>query len=273
MKEENNQFNFATIFKGFLTAFNINRGLIPTLRDLLINPAIVIKYYIDGKIDKYGYNKYFSPGRFFVTVIAILSVFAFFAANTDITEDMIRELSLMTSDPEHLNNEQEDSITEKTTRIVMFFIKNPMFGFLVLIVPSALSTRLVFKSHNYNLAKHFVVNIYCFCFIALMLGIVSLFFNQEEYLMYEFQQMDDARNNIKTDILWKFEFYGYMYYLIPISYYFYSFKNIFNFSWVSSIFKTLVSLILSSAIIFVSLVLITGIYLSIYTDVFNTMTQ
>ena len=179
----------------------------------------------------------------------------------------------MTSDPEHLNNEQEDSITEKTTRIVMFFIKNPMFGFLVLIVPSALSTRLVFKSHNYNLAKHFVVNIYCFCFIALMLGIVSLFFNQEEYLMYEFQQMDDARNNIKTDILWKFEFYGYMYYLIPISYYFYSFKNIFNFSWVSSIFKTLVSLILSSAIIFVSLVLITVIYLSIYTDVFNTMTQ
>ena len=246
MKEKNKQFNFTTIFKGFLTAFNINRGLIPTLRDLLINPAIVIKYYIEGKIDKYGYNKYFSPGRFFVTVIAILSVFAFFAADTEISDRMIRELSLRGE----TDDELKVSIIEKVTSTMMFFFNNPMFGFLLLIIPSALSTRLVFKSNNYNLAKHFVVNIYCFCFIALVLGVFSLFFNQEEYLMYAFQQMDNSRNNIKTDVLWKFEFYSYMYYLIPILYYFYSFKNIFNLSWVSSIFKTLVSLVLTSAIIF-----------------------
>ena len=250
MKKENNQFNFTTIFKGFLTAFNINHGLIPTLRDLLINPAIVIHYYIAGKIDKYGYNKYFSPGRFFVTVIAILSVFAFFAADTEISDRMIRELSLKGE----TNDELKVSIIEKTTSIIMFFFNNPMFGFLLLIIPSALSTRLVFKSNNYNLAKHFVVNIYCFCFIALVLGVFSLFFNQEEYLMYEFQHMDNSRNNIKTDVLWKFEFYSYMFYLIPILYYFYSFKDVFNLSWLSSIFKTLVSLVLSSAIIFLSLI-------------------
>ena len=133
---------------------------------------------------------------------------------------------------------------------MMFFFNNPMFGFLLLIIPSALSTRLVFKSNNYNLAKHFVVNIYCFCFIALVLGVFSLFFNQEEYLMYEFQHMDNSRNNIKTDVLWKFEFYSYMFYLIPILYYFYSFKDVFNLSWLSSIFKTLVSLVLTFAIIF-----------------------
>jgi len=249
MKKETKQFNFTTIFKGFLTAFNINRGLIPTLRDLLINPSIVIKYYIAGKIDKYGYNKYFSPGRFFVTVIAILSVFAFFAADTDISDSMIRELSLRGE----TDDELKVSITEKVISIMMFFFNNPMFGFLLLIIPSALSTRLVFKSNNYNLAKHFVVNIYCFCFIALVLGGFSLFFNQEEYLMYAFQQMDNSRNNIKTDVLWKFEFYSYMYYLIPILYYFHSFKDVFNLSLLSSIFKTIVSLVLSSAIIFLSL--------------------
>jgi len=248
---ENKQFNFTTILKGFLTAFNINHGLIPTLRDLLINPAIVIHSYIEGKIDKYGYNKYFSPGRFFVTVIAILSVFTFFAANTDIIDSMIRELSLKGE----TDDELKISITEKATSIMMFFFKNPMFGFLLLIVPSALSTRIVFKGNNYNLAKHFVVNIYCFCFIALVLGVFSLFFNQEEYLIYAFQKMDDAKNNIKTDVLWKFEFYTYMYYLIPIVYYYFSFKDVFNLSWISSIFKTLVSLVLSSTIIFLSFLL------------------
>ena len=131
-----------------------------------------------------------------------------------------------------------------------------MFAFLLLIIPSALSTRLVFKGSNDNLAKHFVVNIYCFCFIALATGILSAFFNQEEYLTYHIQQLEDSKNNIKTDILWKFEFYNFSFFIIPILYYLYAFKNIFNLSWVSSIFKTLISLVLSGAIIFFSAVLL-----------------
>ena len=267
MKKENKQFNFTTIFKSFLTAFNINRGLIPTLRDLLINPAIVIKYYIEGKIDKYGYNKYFSPGRFFVTVLAILSIFAFFAADIS---DAIYELFQKQIDAQmllhdDLNKEETiiiDSIYGIYIKIVMFFFNNPMFAFLLLIIPSTLSTRLVFKGGNYNLAKHLVVNIYCFCFIALMLGVFSLFFNQEEYLIYYLQQLEDSKNNIITDTLWKFEFYNIMYLLMPISYYFYSFKNVFNLSWKSAIFKTLVSLVLSSAIIFFSMLVVIIIIIS-----------
>lgn len=265
MQKEKNQFNFTTIFKGFLTAFNINRGLIPTLRDLLINPAIVINYYIDGKIDKYGYNKYFSPGRFFVTILAILSVFAFFAVDiSDFTHEVLEKgveaKMAANEDLRDLSKEEDiiiNSTNETSIKIAMFFFKNPMFSFLLLILPAALSTRLLFKSANYhNLAKHLVVNIYCFCFIALATGILSAFFNQEEYLMYHLQQLEDSRNNVKTDILWKFEFYSYSFYLIPILYYFYAFKNIFNLSWISSIFKTLISLVLSGAIIFFSAVLL-----------------
>ena len=152
MKEENNQFNFATIFKGFLTAFNINRGLIPTIRDLLINPSIVIKYYIEGKIDKYGYNKYFSPGRFFVTVIAILSVFTFFAADTDISDSMIRELSLRGETDGYGGDELYVSITEKAISIMMFFVNNPMFGFLLLIVPSIVASTFLNLKSTVNLS-------------------------------------------------------------------------------------------------------------------------
>jgi len=251
---KNKQFNFTTIFKGFLTAFNINHGLIPTLRDLLINPAIVIHYYIEGKIDKYGYNKYFSPGRFFVTVLAILSVFTFFSSYSSdvIYEYFVKGLDAQLAGMKTVGEEAIiiNSVNKVSIKVVMFFFNNPMFTFLLLIIPCALSTRLLFKSENYNLAKHFVVNIYCFCFIALATGILSVCFNQEEYLMYSFQQLEDARNNIKTDVLWKFEFYSYSFYLIPILYYFYAFKNIFNISWISAIFKTMGSLILSFTTIF-----------------------
>ena len=88
------EFNFKTLFTSFLNAFNVHQGFIPTIKDLLINPKDVIQFYIEGKTDKYGYTKYFSPGRFFVTILAILSIFTFFSANIDIEENIIRELTL-----------------------------------------------------------------------------------------------------------------------------------------------------------------------------------
>tara|TARA_Y100000589_G_C27114757_1_gene613747 strand:- start:249 stop:1025 length:777 start_codon:yes stop_codon:yes gene_type:complete len=254
------EFNFKTLFKSFLNAFNVHQGFIPTIKDLLINPKDVIQFYIEGKTDKYGYTKYFSPGRFFVTVLAILSIFTFFSANIDIEENIIRELTLRdTGYPV-----EEDPIFRKTTELVLFFFSNRIFGFLLLIIPASLCTKLAFKSNKYNLAKHLVVNVYLFCFIAFILAITSLFFNQQEYLIYSFEKMDNARNNIQTNILWKFEIYNYLYMIIPVLYYFYSFKNIFNLSWISSIFKTLVSLVLTSAILFLSMIVVLVIYFSIF---------
>ena len=175
-----NEFNFKSLFKGFLNAFNVHKGFIPTIKDLVLTPKNVIDFYIDGKTDTYGYNKYFSPGRFFVTVLAILSVLTFLATENDVTNKLIRELYLRGI------GEEEATIRDATIGLVLFFVNNPMFGFLLLIIPSSLTTRLVFRNKQYNLAKHFVVNIYCFCFIALALGLLSAFFNQEEYLIYQF---------------------------------------------------------------------------------------
>ena len=72
MQTNNKKFGFRTIIRGFLDAFNIEKGIVPTLIDLFIRPLEVIKCYIEG--DK---KKYFSPGRFFVTVTAFLSIITF----------------------------------------------------------------------------------------------------------------------------------------------------------------------------------------------------
>ena len=56
-------------------------------------------------------------GRFFVTVLAILSVFAFFAPDTDISDSLIRELSLR----EEANDALKSEIRIKTTSILLFF--------------------------------------------------------------------------------------------------------------------------------------------------------
>ena len=242
------QFNFKTILRGFLDAFNIHRGLIPTIKDLLINPKNVIQYYIEGKIDKYGYNKYFSPGRFFVTVIAVLSVFTFFAA--EFSYDLIRDYTL-----QEVLTEEEKSIKLVAYEIIMFFVKHPMFAFLLAILPATLSTRIIFRKLD-NLAKHLVVNSYTFCYIALLTGVLSLFFNQQEYLTYQTAQLQAVKDNIKLDTVWKFEFYTYSFYFAPILYYCFAFKRIFNLSWIASIFKTLVSLTLTMIMAIIILTII-----------------
>lgn len=244
MKKE---FRIKTLLEGFFNAFNVHKGFIPTIKDLSLNPKNVATFYIEGKTDEYGYNKYFSPGRFFVTVLAILSVFTFFGS--EVSYDSLRELTLQGD-----LTEEEISAKEETYRIVMFFIQNPMFGFFLLILPASLSTRIAFKKLNYNLAKHLVVNIYSLSFIALLTGIISLCFNQQDYLSYQIEKLQAANDNIQLDTLLKFEFYTYSFYLLPLVYYCYSLKNIFALSWISTILRALFSLILSMTLIMIILI-------------------
>ena len=83
------EFSIKTLLEGFFNAFNAHKGLIPTIKDLALKPKNVIDFYTDGKTDTYGYNKYFSPGRFFVTVLAILSVLTFLATESDIATAVV----------------------------------------------------------------------------------------------------------------------------------------------------------------------------------------
>ena len=50
-------FNFTTVMENVLGAFSLERGLLPTMRDLLLNPKQVMDSYFQG--DK----RYLGPGR------------------------------------------------------------------------------------------------------------------------------------------------------------------------------------------------------------------
>ena len=46
MNKGKNPFGFKTISNEFLSAFNVQRGMFPTVRDLLIRPDVVINHYL-----------------------------------------------------------------------------------------------------------------------------------------------------------------------------------------------------------------------------------
>ena len=248
MQTNNKKFGFRTIIRGFLDAFNIEKGIVPTLIDLLIRPLEVIKCYIEG-----NRGKYFAPGRFFVTATAFLSIITFLNGgfNAEKMDETYQKLfkkgyeigynigpgGANFDKARFSNNSEMQYITETYSKAGLYLMKNIWLQFLMYIIPSAFSSWLIFYKSNYKLAAHFVIQVYCWCFIALFIsGILSLFSNPQEYLIYSISN---------DELIMKFEIYKWLSILIPIIYFIISFKHIFQLNWFKTIFKVTLHGILS----------------------------
>jgi len=259
MQTNNKKFGFRTIIKGFLGAFNIEKGIVPTLIDLFIRPLEVIKYYIEE-----GEGKYFSPGRFFVTVIAFLSIITFL--NGGFNVEKMKEVQQKIYSAGYStgyemggggnknlnevlsNNKHLQSKIETGSKISFFFLKNIWVQFLMYIIPTAFSSWLIFYKSNYKLAVHFVIQVYCWCFIAILTsGILGLFINSQEYMIYSVSN---------DELIMKFEIYKWASVLIPIIYVIISFKQIFQLNWFKTIFKVTLHCILSLIFVMIPIVIL-----------------
>ena len=215
MPQNTNQFGFKTILKGFLSAFNMEKGLMPTLRDLLLRPGQVVKYYIEGNKEKY-----FSPGRFFVTAFAIYAIFILLF-------------------PSMMPKSSSDSYHEDFNKALQFIENNPMVLYALLIIPvNALITRLSFYTYGFNLAKHFVIHIYCMCFLviigSIMMMPIELFFQNESLIINEVGVMGEPIEMGLPIFL-----YTALTFLIQIIYYAFAFKQIFQIKTHHAILKSL----------------------------------
>ena len=244
MSEKNHQFNFNIIIKGFLDAFNIERGIIPTLRDLLIRPAKVINYYIEGKR-----VKYFSPGRFFVTIIALLSLVTLFFGTFD--EGVMRQMMEVyvgeQIGEDKLSGERGEIIFEGIFTTITFIVKTPWFRFPLLIIPSAFISWLMLYRYHYNLSMHFVIHIYSWCFIALLIGIMGSLVDIQEYTNYGFNKYLGSfhEETLGKKLIWQYELIEWVNYIFPFFYFSFSLKQIFKLTWISSILKSIFFLLLS----------------------------
>ena len=217
MTQNTNQFGFRTILKGFLNAFNMERGLMPTLRDLLLRPGKVVNYYIEG-----NKGKYFSPGRFFVTAFAIYAIF------------LLLFPSMM---PETVM----DTDSEKAKKISEFLENNPMILYALIFIPiNAIISRLSFYTYGLNLAKHFVIHIYCMCFLLIISGLTMLPFEllfQDEMNKLIVDEVSPSGQPVQIRL--KIILYAIVGVLTQIIYYAFAFKQIFQIKTYHAILKSL----------------------------------
>ena len=217
MTQNTNQFGFKTILKGFLNAFNMERGLIPTLRDLLLRPSKVVNYYIEGNKEKY-----FSPGRFFVTAFAIYAIFILlFPSIVDLGMDYAQ-------------------LEEIGKNNLPFLENNPMIVYALFLIPiNAIISRLSFYTYELNLAKHFVIHIYCMSFLLIFTSLImlpfDLLFQDELNKLVIDEMLDGDPLQLKLRMLFSLGIST----LIQIIYYAFALKQIFQIKTYSAILKSL----------------------------------
>ncbi len=229
MKKDKKKFGFKTIINEFLNAFNVEKGMFPTVRDLLIRPDAVINHYIEGKqLLKIYKEKYFLPGRFFVTVFFIIGIFSFFFG-----ENILNPTNLDSSTGYF---DYEGKMLDLYTATGDFINRYIMLVVVITgVIPYAIGAKLIFiKRKEYTIAMHFVMSVYFQCLILLATPILLLFAStQEQYL---------------TSVM-----------IVYALYYTYAFKRIFNLTFGMAILNGVILMQIISLLVIILIGICIGI--------------
>ena len=143
----------------------------------------------------------------------------------------------------------------------MQMINNGAYRLPLLILPSAFISWMVFYKYRFNLAKHFVIHIYCWCFINVILGFVGLFIDQQEYFNNGIQNgMKIASFEGKP---WKYIFYEWFFYLSPFIYYTHALRGVFKLNGLGVIIRPFVFSLVSTLTLYIMSVIV-GVGFTIY---------
>lgn len=146
---------FKMLLNSFTEAFNLDQGLIPTIRDLIISPLNVLETYFRGE------KKYFGPGKFFAFCMGLYSLTLWLGPKYEVSQLLNSHVDINDKDFQKF-----EIIAEKTLHTTM---TSPS-GMLILVIPIySIVCWLVFRQRS--LSQHFVIQVYC---LSLLMGISLL---------------------------------------------------------------------------------------------------
>lgn len=222
-------------FRGLLTdvadAFNLDKGLLYTLKGMTIRPAQTIQEYLDDK--RYIVT---NPIKFFILIVGTTLLIA---TQTGYFDDVSAikdgfEYGYTQGDETKEIPEEMKELEEKLMYYFEnYFVKYQNVWFLITIIFTSFFTYLFFRKRGFNFVEHNIINAYIFIYTYLFFTIMVIF-------------------NLNAQI------WTYPYMIIYTAMAMIVYKRLFKVSWWQSIYKTLLSFI-SSILVFYLLFAIVGI--------------
>jgi len=134
--------------------FNLERGLVFTLRELIVRPGEVTNAFVSG--DRY---RYMNPFRLLITVVALV-VLASSWVDLDMADMMVT---------------QNGARSEEMTQLMREAFRKYLNVILLLNIPfMTVGSILIFRRQRWNFAEHLALNSYAYSVVALLTTVVSL---------------------------------------------------------------------------------------------------
>ena len=159
MSNIDNTFGLKTLIKSLLRAFNLKKGIIPTLKDLLVRPHIVSNHYIEGKRERY-----ISPTQLFIVAVSLVALVNIFSNEQEIDNDPLGLIELT----------ETNQALIPMVPILKIMNKSPFSYLFLLIIPFSIVTRLLSYKSEITFAMHIVNHMYNVFFIAILLILIDI---------------------------------------------------------------------------------------------------
>lgn len=226
---------FKGLFYEIAEAFNLDRGLIYTLKGLTIRPAQTIREYLDT-----GRDLVTNPMKYFLFIVGSILILAsqngYFTSNQEFVRGVETGMKNYSED-EELSEGKQKMVEAIVNAYNDYYVTYQDIWFIVTIIFTSFFTYLFFKKRGYNFIEHNVINTYVFVHTYLIFGLIVLF-------------------KLNMDI-WFYPYFG-AYLVMSVVVY----KRLFEISWWTTIWKTFLAF-MSSIFLFYILIFIATVIIAI----------
>lgn len=232
------EFSFKTVIESVLGAFSLQHGILPTMRDLLLRPKQVTEAYFLG--DK----RYLGPGPWLSFCLTVMGLCNWLGGKWVIKSFWKKE------EFERLVNETGsrefiEQIETNQIAILELFLDNPSMMFAANFLPFVVSFKLMFRRSGHNLAKHFIIQMYCLGLILVFTSLPNLFWMGQEFRI---ENIADSASRGFPEIppRGSYLLYTYCSMFFMSGYYIWASRSIFGGRTFLVILRTLVAIVLTS---------------------------
>lgn len=167
-------FGFKSVIENVLGAFSLQRGILPTMRDLLLRPNQVVGAYFRG--DK----RYLGPGRWLSFCLTVMGLCSWLGGKWAVkrawTEEDFERLVKDTGSREMVEHWEANLIA-----INEALLGNPSLLLAAFFLPFVFSFKWMFRKSGRNWAQHFVIQMYCLGLVLVLTSLPNLFWMGQEF--------------------------------------------------------------------------------------------
>ena len=233
-------FNFNNVMESVLGAFSLERGLLPTMRDLLLRPKQVIDAYFRG--DK----RYLSPGRWLSFCLTVMGLCYWLGGKWVIEgawkEEEIESVAKLVGGREVIEMWDANAVA-----ILEMMLSNPSIMLATYLLPLVFSFKLMFRRSGQNLAQHLIIQLYCLGLVLVLTSLPTLFWMGQEFRI---ECLADSADRGYPEIRPRGSYvvYSYFFLFFTLGYFVWANRSIFGGKTFPVIIRTLVAMALTSVI-------------------------